>query len=71
MHGDAAVHLGREAWNLLVRRYGIGERSYIGFSRGLDSSEISVDSPEAGELINNGRMTLISPDRRYACRGRF
>jgi hypothetical protein len=69
--GVVAVHLSREAWNLLVRQNGISERGYVGFSRGLSSTEIRVNSPEAGELINNARMTLLPPDSRYDFRGRI
>jgi len=69
--GVVAVHLSREAWNLLVRQNGISERTYPGFSRRLASTEIRVNSPEAGELINNGRMVLLRPDSRYDYRGRI
>jgi hypothetical protein len=68
--GVVAVHLSREVWNLLVRQNGISEREYPGFSRRLKSTETRVNSPEAGELINNGRMTLLPPDNRYDYRGR-
>ncbi len=69
--GVVAVHLSREAWNLLVRQNGISERSYPGFSGCLSSTEIRVNSPEAGELINNGRMSLLPPDNHYHHRRRF
>lgn len=69
--GVVAVHLSAADWNLLVRQGGISERgNYPGFSRQLNSTEIRVNSPEAGELINNARMTLIAPDSRYDYRGR-
>lgn len=70
--GVVAVHLAAADWNLLVRQNGISERgNYPGFSRRLTSTEIRVNSPEAAELINNARMTLISPDSRYDFRGRI
>jgi hypothetical protein len=70
--GVVAVHLSASDWNLLVRQCGISERgNYPGFSRRLNSTEIRVNSPEAAELINNGRMTLIPPDHRYDFRGRI
>jgi len=70
--GVVAVHLSAADWNLLVRQNGISERGdYPGFSRRLNSTEIRVNSPEAGELINNARMTLIPPDSRYDFRGRI
>lgn len=68
--GVVAVHLSREAWNLLVRQNGVSERFYPGFSGILKSTEIRVNSPEAGELINNGRMTLLPPDHQYDYRAR-
>ena len=69
--GVVAVHLSREAWNLLVRQNGISERTYYGFARCLNSTEIRVNSEAAGELINAGRMNLLPPDNRYDFRGRF
>lgn len=70
--GVVAVHLSVTDWNLLVRQNGISERgNYPGFCRKLHSTEIRVNSPEAGELINNARMTLIAPDNRYDYRGRM
>lgn len=70
--GVVAVHLSAADWNLLVRQNGISERgNYPGFSRQLNSTEIRVNSPEAGELINNARMSLIAPDSRYDFRGRI
>ena len=70
--GVVAVHLSAADWNMMVCQNGISERgNYSGFSRKLDSTEIRVNSPEAGELINNARMTLIPPDSRYDFRGRM
>jgi hypothetical protein len=63
--GVVAVHLRRDAWNLLVRHNGISERTYPGFAHCLNSTEIRVNSSEAGELINNGRMSLLPPDQQY------
>ncbi len=69
--GVVAVHLSGADWNLLVCQNGISERGdYPGFSRRINSTEIRVNSPEAGELINNARMSLIPPDSRYDFRGR-
>jgi hypothetical protein len=70
--GVVAVHLSAADWNMMVCQNGISERlNYPGFCRKLDSSEIRVNSEEAGELINNAQLTLIPPDSRYDYRGKI
>ena len=64
--GVVRVKIPANSWDELVRTNNISERgNYIGFSRQLNSSEIRVNSPEAGRLINGFPNEVLPPDRYY------
>lgn len=52
-------------WNELVSKLNIVERTYPGFSRRINSSEIRVNTSRAGELIDQCPKRIIRPDARY------
>jgi hypothetical protein len=64
--GVVRVRIPAAVWDELVRTNSISERGeYPGFSRKLNSSEIRVNSTEAGRVINNLEKEILPPDPYY------
>jgi hypothetical protein len=62
--GVVRVRIPSAVWDELVKTNNLSERSYPGFSRNLNSTEIRVNSVEAGKLINN-LQNILPPDHFY------
>jgi hypothetical protein len=63
--GVVRVRIPANVWDELVRTNSISERSYPGFSGRLSSTELRVNSVEAGRLLNGLSNDLIAPDPYY------
>lgn len=64
--GVVQVTIPAGIWDDLVAKFHLSERSYYGFSRRLvGCTEIRVNSPEAGEIINRQPRRILPPDSRY------
>jgi hypothetical protein len=64
--GVVSITIPAAIWDVLVASNSISERGdYPGFSRSINSTEIRVNSVEAGILINSLQKTLLSPDSRF------
>ena len=64
--GVVEVQIPGDVWDELVTTNSISERGrYPGFSRQINSTEIRVNSAEAGRLINSLPKKVLSPDPFY------
>jgi hypothetical protein len=64
--GVVSITIPAAIWDALVASNSISERGdYPGFSRNLNSTEIRVNSVEAGILINSLQKTLLPPDDHF------
>lgn len=63
--GVVRIRVPSSLWDELVKTNNISERSYPGFSRALNSSEIRINSVEAIRLINGLTKDIIPPDSYY------
>jgi len=64
--GVLRVRIPAKVWDELVQTNSISERDgYPGFSRQINSTELRVNSPEAGRLINGQPTDILPPDPHY------
>jgi hypothetical protein len=64
--GVVEITIPPDLWDELVRTRGIAERGgYPGFARRINTTEIRVNSPEAGLFINPCLQRILPPDRRF------
>lgn len=64
--GVVRIRIPAAIWDELVKTNSISERAgYPGFSREIDSTELRVNSLEAGRLINSLEKTVLPPDPYY------
>lgn len=64
--GVLRVRIPAKVWDELVQTNSISERgNYPGFSRQINSTEMRVNSPEAGRLINAQPTDILPPDSHY------
>ena len=68
--GVVKITIPPEVWDQLVDTNSLSERSYIGFSRRLKSTEIRVNSSHAALLINSLPHEVVAPDPAYDFRRR-
>jgi hypothetical protein len=63
--GVVRIKIPSALWDELVKTNNISERSYPGFSGKLNSTEIRVNSIEAGQVINKLPQDILPPDPYY------
>ena len=64
--GVVQIRIPAAVWDVLVSTNSVSERGgYPGFSRRINSTELRVNSVEAGRLINSLPNTILPPDPAY------
>ncbi len=63
--GVVRVKIPGAVWDQLVKTNNISQRSYGGFSGGMSTSELRINTQEAASLINSLPNDVIAPDPYY------